>query len=183
MSYLLKALEKAQKERETASEDKIEYAQHRKPTSMPRWLISCILLILAITLLQIFGLFDWLKDESQEMAKPVRSTEKSAIVSHQESGIQDKQKEQVLSAQVDKIYTLMELTPEQITLLPSIELQSHIYSPRSEMRSVIINDQNYKEGDLLSANVGLKEITQKGIVLKVGKIKLYLDKGITWVAK
>lgn len=186
MSYLLKALEKAQKEREATSDNKVEYVERTTSASLPKWLVFSILLVLVITILQVLGLLDWnaSSENTQVESAPKVSMllEKSTTQQANQSSAESKQKSDE-KTQSNKTYTLMELTPSQLSLLPSIELQSHIYSPRSEMRSVIINDQNFKEGDLLSANVGLKEITQKGIVLKVGQINVYLDKGITWVAK
>ncbi|EAT10797.1 general secretion pathway protein GspB [Bermanella marisrubri] len=183
MSYLLKALEKAQKEREAGTEKQTQFTQQRNSATIPWWLVVCILLVLFVTVLQVFGVFTLVNDESGSEALNVFPVVETVPHHQGLSDAQSTHKESKAGLQIDKIYTLMELDPQQLALLPSLELQSHIYSPRAEMRSVIINDRNYTEGDLLSANVGLKEITPKGIVLTVDEIKVYLDKGITWVAK
>jgi hypothetical protein len=77
---------------------------------------------------------------------------------------------------------LAELSKAELNKIPSLSLESHLYSSVAEYSSVVINGQAYSEGSFLSSDVVLKKINANGIVILVGANLVELPKGITWVS-
>jgi hypothetical protein len=82
----------------------------------------------------------------------------------------------------DQARQLAELSAQELNKIPSLSLESHLYSTVAEYSSVVINGQNYSEGDLLSLGVVLSKINANGIVISVDGILVELPKGITWMS-
>jgi hypothetical protein len=82
----------------------------------------------------------------------------------------------------DQPRQLAELSAQELNKIPSLSLESHLYSTVAEYSSVVINGQNYSEGDLLSLGVVLNKINANGIVVSVDNILVELPKGITWMS-
>lgn len=77
---------------------------------------------------------------------------------------------------------LAELTKSQLSRIPSLSLESHLYSSVAEYSSVVINGKTYSEGDYLSSQVIIKKIDANGIVISLGDLLVELPKGISWVS-
>ncbi len=211
MSYLLKALEKAEKERERQSIDEpVSYTQTQEASRLPFGLIVFVVLALGATLLKL------LIPVSQEPIAEVTEKKEGAVVASQQEKIIVPEslqlKEQALEPilitpdsnvrntiadgpsavneaqdeisveQPEKIPELYELSKSTLAKIPTLTLESHIYSSAAEYRSVVINGRTFKEGMMINAQVVLHAITNKGIVLEVAGQKVSLDKGISWVA-
>jgi hypothetical protein len=82
----------------------------------------------------------------------------------------------------DQARQLAELSAQELNKIPSLSLESHLYSTVAEYSSVVINGQNYSEDDLLSLGVVLSKINANGIVISVDGILVELPKGITWMS-
>lgn len=66
--------------------------------------------------------------------------------------------------------------------IPQLMINSHIYSPVAEKRSVIINNREWHEGDSLAAGVQLKEITPDGILLDADGWPVHVGRSKGWQA-
>lgn len=64
--------------------------------------------------------------------------------------------------------------------VPAILINSHIYSPIAELRTVTINNRAWQVGEPLAPDVVLQEITAKGIRLSVDGYALNIDKKQGW---
>jgi hypothetical protein len=58
--------------------------------------------------------------------------------------------------------------------MPEIYIKGHIYSNDSSSRLVNINGQIIKEGDTVSANLKLEEITMSGVILNYQDFRFYI---------
>ena len=91
--------------------------------------------------------FELAEDEELITPAPVRTTNRSAIPDYDAVPIED--------------------LPVNIQMrLPAIEVTTHIYASDSELRMVKIDDVPRYEGDILTTDFRLLEITETGIVLE-----------------
>ena len=212
MSYLLKALEKAEQERERQTPNEaLPFTHAQEPSRLPMGLMIFIVLALGATLLKV------IMPVSQEPVKENVIDEKeamTAVLQPEKLNVADapSQNESLLEpilitpdtisgknfsenttpvkessskeeiAPEEKVLELYELPKNILAKIPTLTLESHIYSSAAEYRSVVINGRTFKEGMMINAQVVLNSITNKGVVLDVSGQKVSLDKGITWVA-
>ncbi len=208
MSYLLKALEKAEQERQ---QNLNSQETHSKPVashaSLPKGIVVFVVMLLALTLWQVWPSNDVqsLQDaESDNLplgaaeSKADRSVVKTetnnaqSLVDKGLTGMDDSSKSDAVKNGVSKTREPVDLAPQakdlsqlsaqELARIPSLNLASHIYSSAADFRSVVINDQTYKQGDLIKAGLILEEINQSGIVINIHGQKVALPKGISWVA-
>lgn len=64
--------------------------------------------------------------------------------------------------------------------IPALVINSHIYSSLPSKRSVTINNRSQREGDYLSSDVLIKEITTQGIVIEVDGWPLNISRQQGW---
>ena len=64
--------------------------------------------------------------------------------------------------------------------IPVLVINSHIYSGLASKRSVTINNKSQREGDYLTSEILLKEITPKGIVIEVDGWPLSISRQQGW---
>lgn len=203
MSYLLKALEKAEQERQqNINTEQGELVVIQQTSSLPIGLVFMVVVILLLTLWQVWpnknqddllgaqevitpSIEKVIKQEVayieiQDQAKAKTTPTQIAHVNVVEKPVA----EQVIAQEVAvvKPKDLSELTTEELKRIPSLNLASHIYSSAAEFRSVVINDQTYKEGSLIQAGLKLETINQNGIVINIHGQRVELPKGISWVA-
>lgn len=190
MSYLLDALKKAQLERESLQSQTLPIEQHAlKSQTMPAWLIVVIVVFIGISIFQV------LPNKTQQKIAPAERESAVIVPKQSEMEIQKFIAEapaNVASQPVQANETLQEtsIAPLELTELPahilrkipSLSLQSHIYSPDPTYRSVIINDQTFRENMFIEDQVILSEITSQGVNIKVADYLIFLPKGISWVA-
>jgi len=203
MSYLLDALKKAEQERKQGEQSELPlYTEPEIKAALPVWLIAVIVTLLALTFFKLF--FDGAEtgeavavDDSEMISERVEYSEinssaQSDLGESNSTGIESSAAvpDQLEGGVAPKDVAPKDVAPKELaeldrgtlSLIPSLSLESHIYSPAADYRSVIINGQSYGEGSLLSADVALFEITQTGVVLKVGEQYVVLPKGISWVS-
>jgi general secretion pathway protein B len=217
MSYLLKALEKAEKEREQQTlNETLLPTEVQVASRLPFGVIVFVVLVLSATLIKVF-----LSDSKNQLAlnedesanSIVKMVESKPIVQKSQPISQSlepilispdpayassntvgtdplkalaepeaKEVASVVEESLNEPLELYALPKSMLAKIPSITLESHIFSSAAEFRSVVINGRTFKEGMMLNAEVVLSSITNKGVVLDVSGQKVSLDKGITWVA-
>ena len=59
-----------------------------------------------------------------------------------------------------------ELPPDVGSHVPRMEFSAHVYSGNPKQRSVIINGMFLEEGELLSSDLKLSEITPDGVIFE-----------------
>lgn len=187
MSYLLDALKKAEQERKLGEQSELPlYTEPQVKATLPVWLVVLILVVLGLSVFKIMSgsSDDSVSDEIYEEKSAVSSAFEISDVNPEEKSLTAVSKP--VAESIDTMQAvpkeLSELDAATLSKIPSLNLESHIYSPAAEYRSVVINGQSYSEGSLLAAGVVLNEITQTGIVIKVGEQFVVLPKGISWVS-
>jgi len=66
------------------------------------------------------------------------------------------------------------------SMIPNIEVSSHIYSSLPERRSIVVNGQRLVETDFINPLVQIKEITHQGMVIDVDGSPLKIDRSRGW---
>lgn len=207
MSYLLKALKKAEEERsklEVGVNDE-RVAQINNAASLPSWLVVTVISLLVLTVgkIMFFSDLDLIPseqeaDESRLIIAPIetevidqqegslfiQSTDNSEILTAKELADSDSQSVNTMdkTGLLSKPKSLAQLSKPVLNLIPSLSLESHMYSSVSDYSSAVINGQAYSEGDYIDSNIILKHINADGIVISVGNHLVELPKGITWVS-
>lgn len=69
---------------------------------------------------------------------------------------------------------------ESLRRIPALMINSHIYSPLADKRSVTINNRAWREGEPLAEGIVLQEITPQGIVLDVDGWPLPVNRQQGW---
>jgi hypothetical protein len=188
MSYLLKALEKAEQERQqNLQSDNTETVTQVQKASLPKSLVVVVVVLLALTLRQVWPNKQTPLESNtiEQYDEEFTNKENSIEISEANESVetQGAPQENIAALPVNvKPKDLSELTPQELARIPSLNLASHIYSSAAEFRSVVINDQAYKEGALIRPGLKLEEINQNGIVINIHGQKVELPKGISWVA-
>ncbi len=197
MSYLLDALKKAEQERLAAADVDCQPVQTQVSSArLPGWLVLIVLAFLIITLVKLFSgtpqespvVNDVNQPGSELVQEPVKNHGQGLVVENQQESIDVLVQEnpflnpEQLAIQQPKTYELGELPKEVLDLIPTISLESHIFSSAAKYRSVVINEREFNEGMYISNQVVLQEITSTGIVIKVAGRQIALAKGVSWVS-
>ena len=220
MSYLLKALKKAEQERELQAQEHLisKPVIAAASSSLPSAVVWMCSAVLVVTLVKLFmpvaneeiEVLDQVKEDRGLLVAqlPTSFVTKNEVVSDLESLPSEnivepkpkptkpiekrvvelaaveapKDKVEVIDVKPETPLELSELSKEVLSQIPSIALESHIYSSAAQFRSVVINGRTFNEGMMINSEVILNSITNKGVVLEVAGRKVALDKGITWVA-
>ena len=77
--------------------------------------------------------------------------------------------------------TMRRLPPlESLRRIPALMINSHIYSPLPEKRSVTMNNRVWHEGEQITDGISVQEITPKGVLLNVDGWPLTIDRQQGW---
>lgn len=91
------------------------------------------------------------------------------------------QKPQIIKPQIIKPAIQAEQASENLqSMIPNIEVSSHIYSSLPGRRSIVVNGQRLVETDFISPLVQVKEITHQGMVIDVDGSPLTIDRSRGW---
>lgn len=123
--------------------------------------------------------------KAQTPKSQVVDTIKPVLVEAAEDSSFDEQ-----SADVNLVESNPNVTRSQRTLpplsvlrtVPDLIITGHIYSSMPEKRSVSMNGHEWSEGELISGNLYLKEITPDGIVVEVDGWNLPVKRNKGWQA-
>ena len=66
------------------------------------------------------------------------------------------------------------------SLIPNIDISSHIYSSLPARRSIVVNGERLAEADFITPNVQVKEITHQGMIIEVDGLSLVIDRSRGW---
>lgn len=66
------------------------------------------------------------------------------------------------------------------SLIPNINISSHIYSSLPARRSIVVNGERLAEADFITPNVQVKEITHQGMIIEVDGLSLVIDRSRGW---
>jgi hypothetical protein len=69
---------------------------------------------------------------------------------------------------------------ETQSLIPNINISSHIYSSLPTRRSIVVNGERLAETDFITPNVQIKEITHQGMIIEVDGLSLVIDRSRGW---
>jgi general secretion pathway protein B len=87
----------------------------------------------------------------------------------------------IIQPQIIRSAIAAEQAPENIqSLLPVIEVSSHIYSSLAERRSIVINGERLVEADFITPQVQIKEITNQGMIVKIEGWSLVVSRSRGW---
>lgn len=203
MSYLLKALEKAELERK---QNNVSPEVVQSTVVVSKGLPASVIGVVIAAILLMF--WKLIPDESvtsaveqevivqstlvepvvnpiipaSEKIKPATALEakiKRAAVPDREVEVAESV---VYELPQNEIKQLEQLSKAVLRDIPSLQLESHIYSSAEDYRSVVINGRSFKQGQFVSTDVVLEKITEDGIVINVANQRIALPKGISWVA-
>lgn len=59
--------------------------------------------------------------------------------------------------------------------IPDMAFSSHMFSSMAKFRSVVINGNRVKEGQMVGDNIQVREITETGVILSVGETQFQVD--------
>lgn len=70
---------------------------------------------------------------------------------------------------------LDELPPQLRQQIPDMSFSSHMYSSMQRFRSVVINGNRVREGEMVGNNIQVREITETGVILSIGDTQFQVD--------
>lgn len=174
MSYILDALNKADKERKQSETPASGIVIAAEPTAQSKtmWFVVPITISLLVILWFIF--------QAKETVKPVVSP---VSVAPTQTPVKPETTPAKLEATIQTTTTFIPIKPQEIkeepqpipnimgldqalrNRLPAISISAHVFSHDATKRMVIINQQVLHEGDYIAADLSLTSIGQHGIEL------------------
>jgi general secretion pathway protein B len=102
----------------------------------------------------------------------------------QQATMQETKLEQFITEQPPQLITpkiAVELAAKDTqSLIPNINISSHIFSSLPARRSIVVNGERLVETDFITPNVQVKEITHKGMIIEVDGLSLVIDRSRGW---
>lgn len=192
MSYILDALNKSEKERARKQVPGLAALQgDEEPSSFSlKHFLVILLILIVVNLAGVYWMFGDRIQVTQEPAPaitpdaPVAGQETATIETRVEKLTQDQLQQSAATQPLQTLDTpptnpttvsvaatydavaIEDLPPEIQLRLPSIEVTTHIYASDAELRMVMINNIPRYEGDILTTDFRLLEISETGIVLE-----------------
>lgn len=201
MSYLLKALEKAELERK---QNNVSPDITTSTVVVSKGLPTPVIAILLAAALLLFwklipeaestsGVEHTVLVEAQKTGRSALKPESEAsravianeLIQPEVAGTALQQElagSEVVTPPQNEVKQLEQLSKAVLEIIPSLQLESHIYSSAESYRSVVINGRSFKQGQFITQDVILEKITEDGIVIEVASQLIALPKGISWVA-
>lgn len=125
------------------------------------------------------------KTQAQTPESQVVDTTKPVLVEAAEDSSFDEQPADVNLVESNPNVTRSQRTLPPLSVLrtvPDLIITGHIYSSMPEKRSVSMNGHEWSEGEVISGNLYLKEITPDGIVVEVDGWNLPVKRNKGWQA-
>lgn len=207
MSYILDALKKSEEERrqnapERGAPAQIMQTPATSSAATPPWLIALVVgLLLAVVVMAGYLM-------SRSTTEPVPSAPVSVdrpvaedVAPQAKPGSEPadarpvKQKETVTStlaepvSPVPVVETSLAPAPKtgappeaQLRTIPTLDITGHLYSSVPERRSVTMNNRVWREGDVVTGGIRIKEITKDGLTLDVSGWTVFVSRSRGWQA-
>jgi hypothetical protein len=175
MSYILDALNKSEQERQTKKSPSIN-SQYRVPVASQQSSTYWIIILIVLVCVNSSGLYYWLTKtddiEVQGVENPalVKSTPTVNSISSPISNALPISKTSSTLKVSSTLKAARKLPfselPETIKhQLPDLNFSTHLYGEDKSFRMVNINGNMLKEGERISEDLWLTEITSEGVVL------------------
>ncbi|MDX8390241.1 MAG: general secretion pathway protein GspB [Mariprofundaceae bacterium] len=191
MSFILKALEKSEQERQQREAPKlfdkaIGSTKSQHTGSTPQWTIA----ITAVALAFMLGWFQpWNRADEEKASKqkkePVVIQSQYFSQPNNETPVKNIQRTEprppITQHQVGMPAASIQALPESLRqTLPTIHISAHIFAEKPDARLVMVNTQAMHEGDRISKELSIKEITQKGVVFQYQQHFFYMKVFEQW---
>ncbi|MFT7409682.1 MAG: general secretion pathway protein B [Oleispira sp.] len=102
----------------------------------------------------------------------------------QKATVQEAKSKRSITEQLPQLITpkiAVELAAKNTqSLIPNINISSHIFSSLPARRSIVVNGERLAETDFITPNVQVKEITHKGMIIEVDGLSLVIDRSRGW---
>lgn len=196
MSYILDALRKSEEQRHAQKTSQFKPASHHaEPTGAGRTIVIAAILLVALLTGWFIAQLQYRDETVQQLQPaPAKLSQQSVAVTEQkinpaeqiqpaESKIQIQPNQTMPPATsqnaddgiADETVLSREQLPHAILQsLPVLAIDGHIYDINPVARLVIINGSSRKEGQHISAELQLEEITSDGVILKTQGIRFRL---------
>jgi hypothetical protein len=168
------------------------------PPTMNAWLMA-LLVLAALVIAYVFQQTD-VKQTDAQQAEQVDIEKKAASLADLSSAVVKKivVTEPLAEDDVKKVIAqeavvvtkplylgnspiAVELAPKDVqSLIPNINITSHIYSSLPTRRSIVVNGERLVETDFISSRVQVKEITHQGMIINVDGLPLVIDRSRGW---
>ncbi len=181
MSYILDALRKAEQERQSQKTPDLHSMQggRRAPRrNAAKWLwigASIIAVVVAVNLAFWLGQARVPADDdrvagSEPQEAPSQQRQAAAPVkpaAAQTSPVVEPAQLQSAAALVEQrsVQELWQVATHIKAAVQDLKFSFHVYSSKPQRRTIIINDHRMREGDQVTADLTLEEITEDGVIL------------------
>jgi general secretion pathway protein B len=194
MSYILQALKKSEQERELAASQNEKQSDNAitpitEDTTVKQPTSSWVLYSLYLALLAVMLLILWqiLLPGKAIVYEEIRQEARVDMVAEATSKVEKVEKVEKEEVDAPVLITpqaapiAVERAPKEVlSQLPNMEITSHIFSTDAERRSIVVNGERLVEGDFIAANVQLKNITAKGMVIDIQGWSLLVGRSRGW---
>lgn len=192
MSYILEALKKSERERESSNlgsavpviESTSNAGVESASVGNYWWVIGFIVCSVCIGFISIkIATMDAGKEVQDQLVGVKKEALANSII---EKGIAKEQVAETIDEPISQPQTIKptvaaEQAPGNIqSLLPVIKVSSHIYSSLAERRSIVVNGERLVETDFITPKVQVKEITHQGMIVKVEGWSLVVSRSRGW---
>lgn len=174
MSYILDALRKAEQERQTKRTPDLHSVQQGSvaPKKSPsRWLWIGVVLVAIIAINTAVWLW---QSRGSDNSTPVARVQ-NETPSAQESRAAPLQREVPVQAEASlqaagaarqrPVQQLWQVASHIKAAVQDLKFSFHVYSSKPQRRTIIINGHRMREGDRITADLTLEEITKDGVIL------------------
>lgn len=176
MSYILDALRKAEQERQSQQTPDLHSVQGGRvapKNSSAKWLwIGAVVAVVAAVNVAVWlwpsraptgGAGTTVVEAEVSPSKQPQSTARSAA---QRSSVAEPEPA-VASARAEQrsVQELWQVASPIKAAVQDLKFSFHVYSKKSQRRTIIINDHRMREGDKVTADLTLEEITKDGVIL------------------
>lgn len=193
MSYILEALKKSEQERELAaqrieSEVVSEVVGAGELVAQPveaqsKWLLNTVYLaLLTLLVLILFKLFYTPTSNSDQK---VEGSNLQLAEQYEVQNINNDLKVEVNENSVpllpeNKLIAIEQAPNHILASMPPLRISSHIYSTQADRRSIVVNGQRMIEGDFVTPNIQILEITHQGMVVSAEDLALEVSRSRGW---
>ena len=168
MSYILDALNKSEQERQTKQSPSIN-SQYRVPLKSNNTSKYRIVLLVMLVMINIAGLVFWITQSQKAPAiEKTSSIENASILENDPQ--QEIRSTQTVANTIEtdiplQKISIFDLSKEVQSQLPDLRFSTHLYGEDKSFRMVNINGVMLKEGEDITEDLLLNEITEEGIII------------------
>ncbi|PIE64689.1 MAG: hypothetical protein CSA26_07330 [Desulfobacterales bacterium] len=177
MSYILDALKKNSEERKEREKQPhtIFYRSQQKKNEKSN--LSLILLMVILVCIPAFITGFWFKKRLDTLVNPENRSEKTVITKKTTSAPPPSPHSAPVPETEPKksIPRLEELPLPFQASLPEMKYSGHVYSENPSRRLIMINSSVIREGERISGDIKLLEITENGLIMSCHATKFRID--------